>query len=152
METAPQLQFLDERLCFALYSSSKAVMGAYQPYLAEMGITYPQYLVCIALFEKGEMNVRELGAILFLDSGTLTPLLKRMEAAELVTRRRNPEDDRKVLIRLTGKAKSLSDGIAIMQREVSQKTCLQSSDFQNLKKLLQELNLRMRDIPDYQPS
>ena len=92
---------LDNQLCFALYSTSLAMTKLYKPLLAEMGLTYPQYLVMLALWECDDVTVSELGERLFLDSGTLTPLLKRMEAAGLLQRRRSEQDERRVLVTLT---------------------------------------------------
>ena len=98
---------LDDHLCFAIYSAHHAIVRMYRPLLDPMGVTYPQYLVLLALWEQDGRRVRELGADLFLDSNTLTPLLKRMQAVGLVARRRNPEDERSVLISLTEKGKAL---------------------------------------------
>ena len=98
---------LDDQLCFAIYSANHAIARMYRPLLDPMGITYPQYLVLLALWERDGRRVRELGADLMLDSNTLTPLLKRMQAADLVERTRNPEDERSVLISLTEKGKAL---------------------------------------------
>ena len=83
---------LDHQLCFALYSTSLAMTKLYKPLLSELGLTYPQYLALLALWEHDGQRVSDLGARLFLDSGTLTPLLKRMEAAALVRRERSSED------------------------------------------------------------
>jgi DNA-binding MarR family transcriptional regulator len=88
-------------VCFALYSASRAVTAFYRPVLEPLGLTYPQYLVMMLLWEHGERSVKELGTALMLDSGTLSPLLKRLEAAGLVIRRRDPTDERSVLVRLT---------------------------------------------------
>jgi MarR family transcriptional regulator, organic hydroperoxide resistance regulator len=88
---------LDHQLCFALYSSSLAMTKLYKPLLDEMGLTYPQYLVLLALWEQDGLTVSELGQRLYLDSGTLTPLLKRMEAADWLTRLRDTADERRVL-------------------------------------------------------
>lgn len=98
---------LDEQLCFAIYSANHAITRVYRPLLEPLGITYPQYLVLLALWEKDEQRVRELGAALLLDSNTLTPLLKRMQTGGLVERRRNPDDERSVLISLSEKGKAL---------------------------------------------
>ena len=98
---------LDEQLCFALYSASRAFTRAYQPLLAELGLTYPQYAVMLVLWEKDDVSVSELGERLSLDSGTLTPLLKRLEEAGIVTRARSEEDERVVRIRLTPAGKKL---------------------------------------------
>lgn len=96
-----QALLLDNQLCFALYSASLAMTKLYKPLLDDLGLTYPQYLVLLVLWEQDGVTVSELGERLFLDSGTLTPLLKRMEAAGLLTRLRDAADERRVLIRLT---------------------------------------------------
>jgi MarR family transcriptional regulator, organic hydroperoxide resistance regulator len=98
---------LDNQLCFALYSASLAMTKLYKPLLDEMGLTYPQYLALLVLWEKDGVAVSELGERLSLDSGTLTPLLKRLEAAGLVSRLRDAADERRVLIRLTGDGRQL---------------------------------------------
>ena len=98
---------LDEHLCFALYSASRAMTAAYRPLLAELGITYPQYLVLLALGEEGSISVGRLGERLQLDSGTLSPLLKRMEAGGIVRRRRSDTDERQVEVALTTDGKRL---------------------------------------------
>lgn len=98
---------LDELLCFSLYSANHAMTRLYRPLLAELGVTYPQYLVLVALWEKDSQRVSELGERLALESNTLTPLLKRMEAAGLLVRRRNPSDERSVIVALTDKGRSL---------------------------------------------
>jgi DNA-binding MarR family transcriptional regulator len=89
---------LDRQLCFALYSASLAMTKLYKPLLDALGLTYPQYLVMLVLWEHESVSVSELGAHLFLDSGTLTPLLKRMEAAGLLQRARSTQDERRVLV------------------------------------------------------
>ena len=98
---------LDHQLCFALYSASLAMTKLYKPLLEELGLTYPQYLAMLVLWETDGVTVSELGERLHLDSGTLTPLLKRLEAAELVTRLRDVQDERRVLIRLTAAGRKL---------------------------------------------
>ena len=98
---------LDHQLCFALYSASLAMTKLYKPMLDEMGLTYPQYLAMLVLWEHDGVAVSELGERLHLDSGTLTPLLKRLESAELVTRLRDVQDERRVLIRLTAAGRKL---------------------------------------------
>lgn len=92
---------LDHQLCFALYSASLAMTKLYKPMLDELGLTYPQYIAMLALWEEDGMTVSALGERLRLDSGTLTPLLKRLESAELVVRLRDVDDERRVRIRLT---------------------------------------------------
>ncbi len=98
---------LDNQLCFALYSASLAMTKLYKPVLAPMGLTYPQYLTLLALWERDGQGVSELGEKLFLDSGTLTPLLKRMEAGGWLLRRRSTDDERRVLVHLTPKGQTL---------------------------------------------
>ncbi|APE16523.1 MarR family transcriptional regulator [Mycobacterium sp. WY10] len=92
---------LDDQLCFALYSASRAVTAAYRPLLAELGLTYPQYLVLLVLWEEGRASVGRLSQRLHLDSGTLSPLLKRLEAVGFITRERCEDDERRVDIVLT---------------------------------------------------
>lgn len=108
---APQarLHTLDSQLCFALYSTMNAVSRSYAPLLDALGLTYSQYLVMLVLWERDDIAVGEIGRRLFLDSGTLTPLLKRLEAAGLVARRRNPVDERQVRIALTPEGNALRD-------------------------------------------
>jgi DNA-binding MarR family transcriptional regulator len=92
---------LSRQLCFALYSTSHAFTRAYKPLLEPLGLTYPQYLVMLVLWEEDDVTVKEIGARLQLDSGTLTPLLKRLDAAGLVTRTRDSGDERQVRVALT---------------------------------------------------
>ena len=102
-----QALLIDNQLCFALYSASLAMSKVYKPHLAALGLTYPQYVVMLALWERDGLTVSEIGERLFLDSGTLTPLLKRLEAASLITRTRDSADERRVLIELTPEGRKL---------------------------------------------
>jgi DNA-binding MarR family transcriptional regulator len=104
---ARTMQRLDHQLCFALYSSSLLMTKLYKPVLAPLGLTYPQYLVLLVLWETDRVMVSELGERLFLDSGTLTPLLKRMETAGLLTRTRAVDDERRVIVGLTAAGRAL---------------------------------------------
>jgi DNA-binding MarR family transcriptional regulator len=104
---ADRALLLDNQLCFALYSASLAMTKLYKPLLDELGLTYPQYLVMLVLWEGDGLMVSELGQRLSLDSGTLTPLLKRLEAAGLVSRMRAAEDERRVHIHLTAAGRKL---------------------------------------------
>jgi DNA-binding MarR family transcriptional regulator len=127
---------LDAQLCFALYSSSLAMTRAYKPLLSGLGLTYPQYLVLLALWQHGPMGVGELGALLFLDSGTLTPLCKRMQALGLVQRQRSAEDERHVEISLT------AAGIALRTRAEAIPPCvmqLSGCDLPQIESLTREL-------------
>ena len=103
---------LDEQLCFALYSASNRITRLYRPLLDPLGITYPQYLALLALWERAPRTVGELGQTLGLDSGTLTPLLKRLEGCALVTRTRDRADERRVLIDLTPAGAALRERAA----------------------------------------
>ena len=98
---------LDNQLCFALYSASLAMTRVYKPLLDELGLTYPQYLAMLVLWERDGLMVSELGERLYLDSGTLTPLLKRLEASGFVTRIRAVEDERRVHITLSAAGRQL---------------------------------------------
>lgn len=100
---------LDNQLCFAVYSTAHAFNRVYKPLLDRLGLTYPQYLVMLVLWEHDGVPVKDIGERLFLDSGTLTPLLKRMEAAGLIKRTRSTEDERQVLIALTPQGQSLKE-------------------------------------------
>jgi DNA-binding MarR family transcriptional regulator len=98
---------LGNQLCFAVYSTAHALNRVYKPLLAPLGLTYPQYLVMLILWEKDDVSVKEIGTRLYLDSGTLTPLLKRLEHSGLLIRRRGAEDERQVLITLTPHGRNL---------------------------------------------
>lgn len=98
---------LDKQLCFALYSASRAMTAAYRPLLDELGLTYPQYLAMLVLWEHGSATVGRLGSLLRLDSGTLSPLLKRLETQGLITRTRSAEDERAVSVALTPQGRAL---------------------------------------------
>ena len=105
--TKDALLLLDNQLCFALYSTSLAMTRVYKPLLDELSLTYPQYLAMLALWEQDGLMVSQLGEQLFLDSGTLTPLLKRLELSGLIARIRDVEDERRVHIRLTAAGRKL---------------------------------------------
>ena len=104
----PLLQ-LDNQICFAVYSAAHAFNRVYKPLLDRLGLTYPQYLVMLVLWERDDVPVKDIGERLFLDSGTLTPLLKRLEAAQLIKRTRSTEDERQVLIALTPQGQALRE-------------------------------------------
>ena len=107
---ADELLKLENQMCFPLYACSKEVVRRYTPYLDKLGLTYTQYLVMLALWEYGPTTVGELGERLYLDSGTLTPLLKKMEAKGLLERKRSAGDERRVTIELT------DEGVALKER------------------------------------
>src|ERR1700758_3592711 len=100
---------LDNQICFAIYSTAHTVNRAHKPLLDRLCLTYPQYLVMLVLWERDDVPVKDIGERLFLDSGTLTPLLKRLEAADLIKRTRSSEDERQVLIALTSQGQTLRE-------------------------------------------
>ena len=100
---------LDNQICFAVYSTAHAFNRVYKPLLDRLGLTYPQYLVMLVLWERDGVPVKDIGGRLHLDSGTLTPLLKRLEAAQLIRRTRSSEDERQVLIALTSQGQALRE-------------------------------------------
>ena len=103
---------LDNQLCFPLYARARGVVRLYTPYLNELGITYTQFITLMVLWEKGDVPIKELTGRLFLDTGTMTPLLRKMEQNGLITRTRSKEDERVVMISLTDKGRALRDQAA----------------------------------------
>jgi MarR family transcriptional regulator, organic hydroperoxide resistance regulator len=135
---ADEMLILDRQVCFALYSASRAFTNRYRPLLGELGLTYPQYLVMLVLWEREPISVKELGARLRLDSGTLSPLLKRLVAAGLITKTRCDEDERSVRVTLTTAGQELRT----RAREVpSQMLCSTGLDLDELDRLRATLNL-----------
>jgi MarR family transcriptional regulator, organic hydroperoxide resistance regulator len=116
--TLPQLQ-LDNQLCFLFHRISRELTAAYRPLLADLGLTYPQYLVMLVLWEDDGLGVGEIGERLSLDSGTLSPLLRRLESAGLVTRVRAAEDERRVTIHLTQAGRALEERAADVPGELA---------------------------------
>ncbi len=130
---------LDDQLCFALYAASRAVTARYRPMLEAIGLTYPQYLVMMLLWEEDKQTVGQLGSRLALDSGTLSPLLKRLTAAGLVTRHRRVEDERSVAIALTDAGRALEEkSYAISERMIGA-IGFDHDEFADLKRRLQLL-------------
>jgi DNA-binding MarR family transcriptional regulator len=139
---------LDDQLCFALHAASRAMTGAYAPLLDALEVTYPQYLVLLTLWEEDGACVSRIGERLHLDSATLTPLLKRLEARELLTRRRSAEDERVVEIFLTAKGKRLEKRAANIAKELFCKTQLSMSELVRLREQLKELTHRLQAAND----
>lgn len=109
---------LENQLCFPLYACSKEIIKKYKPYLDPLGLTYTQYITLMVLWEENNITVKTLGERLYLDSGTLTPLLKKMESQGLVTRERSPKDERNVYIRLTERGLALRDEALAVPRQI----------------------------------
>lgn len=135
---------LDNQLCFALYAASGLVTRAYRPLLEPLGLTYPQYLVMLALWEQAPRTVKALGQALELDSGTLTPLLKRLEAAGFVTRTRDAEDERRVQIALTQKGLALREQAADVPTALACQLHLPLEQIVDLRATLQDLARKMK--------
>lgn len=135
---APSVE-LDDQLCFALYAASRAVTARYRPMLDKMGLTYPQYLVMMLLWETDGQTVGQLGSRLALDSGTLSPLLKRLTTAGLVTRHRRVDDERSVSIQLTDAGRALESQAMDVSGEMIGALGLTIAEFDHLKAELRAL-------------
>jgi DNA-binding MarR family transcriptional regulator len=130
---------IDSQICFALYAATHALTRAYRGRLAALGLTYPQYLTLLVLWEQDGLTVRTLARRLRIDSATLTPLLKRLEAAGFVRRRRSLEDERRVEVFLTEGAHAIRARVAEVQREVKRETGLDEAAYANLRRALNAL-------------
>ncbi|MBY4595405.1 MarR family transcriptional regulator [Ottowia caeni] len=139
VSTSPPILQLDHQLCFALYSASLAMTKLYKPLLEAIGLTYPQYLVMLVLWERDDITVSDLGERLFLDSGTLTPLLKRLEASGLVERHRDPQDERRVRITLTPVGRTLRDDAECVPACVLERSRTSVPELQALTRQIQTL-------------
>jgi MarR family transcriptional regulator, organic hydroperoxide resistance regulator len=134
---------LSDQLCFDLYAASRAVTAAYRPALAELGLTYPQYLVLIVLWEQDERAVRDIAEALRLDHGTLTPLLRRMEGAGFVARHRHHWDERFVVVSLTAKGERLRSHAERIHCEMKAVLALSVQEFSDLQMTLRTLTERV---------
>jgi MarR family transcriptional regulator, organic hydroperoxide resistance regulator len=134
---------LDHQLCFALYSASLAMTKLYKPWLDEIGLTYPQYIAMLALWEEDGVTVSALGERLHLDSGTLTPLLKRLESGDFIVRLRDVEDERRVRIRLTPAGRRLKARAARIPACVLEATQCSPTDALSLTRDVQALRDRL---------
>jgi MarR family transcriptional regulator, organic hydroperoxide resistance regulator len=141
----PQLA-LDAQLCFPLYAATRAVTRSYADLLGDLGLTYPQYLTLLALWEAEQpMTVGDLGVRLRLDSGTLTPLLKRLEAAGFVIRKRDPEDERRVLVALTPDGRAAREQVTDVPARLIEATGLTHRDARELRRILGKLLATLND-------
>ncbi|KOV62732.1 MarR family winged helix-turn-helix transcriptional regulator [Streptomyces sp. MMG1121] len=139
---------LDDQLCFALYAAQRAVTAAYRPLLDDLGLTYPQYLVLLVLWEHGETSVKELARALRLDYGTISPLLKRLEGAGLVRRERAAGDERSVLVVCTGRAEELRERAARVPGALLATTGLDTQGVARLRAELWQLTERADTAAD----
>lgn len=135
---------LDKQLCFSVYVLHREIMQAYRPILNDIGLTYPQYITMMSLWEKDNVTVNQLGETLQLDSGTLTPLLKRLESKSYLTRTRSKEDERVVKIELTEKGHQLKEKASCVPVQILESLQLSLDDMKQLKtlsdKVVQKIN------------
>ncbi|CAM2156390.1 Organic hydroperoxide resistance transcriptional regulator [Pararobbsia alpina] len=136
---------LDQQICFALYSTSLAMTKIYRKVLTELGLTYPQYLVMMVLWEKDEVTVSEIGERLFLDSATLTPLLKRIEALDLIARTRAVKDERQVIVTLTSAGKKLRKQAESIPVSILCATGCEPAELMEIKNSLAKLRSKLID-------
>jgi MarR family transcriptional regulator, organic hydroperoxide resistance regulator len=144
-EERKRVLHLDEQLCFALHSAARAYDAVYRRILADSGLTYPQYLVMLVLWQHGEMSVKGLGEHLRLDSGTLSPLVKRMEAAGLVRRERSADDERSVMVLLTPDGAALRERALTIPHETLEATGLDREGLFELRSRLKRLTAALEE-------
>ncbi|PRH77010.1 MarR family transcriptional regulator [Streptomyces solincola] len=130
---------LDHQICFSLHAAARAFNGVYRTALKELGLTYPQYLVLLVLWEHGELPVKRIGERLRLDSGTLSPLLKRLEAAGYVERRRSARDERSVTVRPTAEGAALRERAVDVPRRIAAATGMEPAEVMELRAGLDRL-------------
>lgn len=141
MDEALRKLGLDDHLCFAIYSAGIAINRAYKPLLDSLGITYPQYLVLQTLWEKDGLTVGAIGERLDLESATITPIAKKLEAAGLVRRERNPNDERQVLVNLTAQGRAFREKSTCIPKELLERSALSVDQ-------LRDLNAKVRELRD----
>lgn len=131
---------LDQQVCYALSIAARRVVAAYKPLLDPLGLTHPQYLVMVALWQHGPLHVKQLGALLALDSGTLSPLLKRLDVMGLVSRRRSDSDERQVSVTLTEKGQRLRREAVTVHDQVVRRLGLDEQELAQLQAVLVRVN------------
>ena len=141
-------QKLENQLCFPLYACSREVIKQYKPFLEELDLTYTQYIAMMALWENQEMTVKELGDVLYLDSGTLTPLLKKLEAKQYVTRTRSRKDERNLIVSVTEQGQSLKEKAMKMPRAIAEYTELSREEAEALYRTLYKILARLDQRED----
>ncbi len=130
---------LENQLCFPLYACAKEIVRRYTPLLEPLGLTYTQYIAMMVMWEHKSISVRDMGKLLFLDSGTLTPMLKKMEKAGWIQRKRSESDERMVILTLTAKGKELHDKAAEIPSKMARCVALENDDALQLYSLLNKL-------------
>jgi MarR family transcriptional regulator, organic hydroperoxide resistance regulator len=145
------IQALDDFLCFAVYSANLAINRALKPVLDDLGLTYLQYIVLVALYEQDDQTVGALGDKLYLDSSTLTPLLKRMEAMGHLTRQRDPEDERQVRVRLTPQGRSLREQAFAYRGGMIEAMGLSAAEYWQLREQMGKLRANLSGAARVEP-
>ncbi len=143
---------LEEQLCFALYSATNAIIRSYRPWLRDIGLTYPQYLVLLVLWQDGDRTMGEIATRLALPPGGVTPIVERLEAAKLVERRRDASDRRVVHVNLTESGAQLEQAGIEAQRRVTCATMMPASDHAVLRAILNELTERLSTPAEHTPA
>jgi len=139
---------LENQICFKIYTAEREITKLYRDLLEELDVTYPQYLVLLVLWEKDSITVKELGQKLFLDSGTLTPMLKRMEGNELLERRRSLEDERSVIISLTKKGQELKQKAECIPSQLLKNLSMDYEELKNLDYTLTTILQRIQKVKE----
>lgn len=146
--SAPTPLDLEQQVCFGLSIAARGVVAAYRPLLEPLGLTHPQYLVMVALWQHGSQSVKELGGLLTLDSGTLSPLLKRLEVMGLVRRGREPRDERRVVVQLTAQGERLREEAEVVHERVVERLGLAPEELERLQTVLTRLiDATTRPVP-----
>lgn len=130
---------LDNQLCFPLYACAKEIVRRYKPYLDDIDLTYTQYITMMVLWEDGQINVKELGARLYLDSGTLTPVLKRLEQKNLIIRQRDVKDERSLIVSLTDEGRQLREKAVEVPYKMAGCVALDEKDAKELYRILHKM-------------
>ena len=139
MDTKYEALKIGNQLCFPLYACSREIIKRYKPFLDEIDLTYTQYIAMMVLWEQGSTTVKELGNALYLDSGTLTPLLKKMEVKGLINRRRSETDERSLIVSLTEAGEALKDKALSVPQQMASCVCLEPEEARELYRILYKL-------------
>ena len=139
MDTKYEALKIGNQLCFPLYACSREIIKRYKPFLDEIDLTYTQYIAMMVLWEQGSTTVKELGNALYLDSGTLTPLLKKMEVKGLINRRRSETDERSLIVSLTGAGEALKDKALSVPQQMASCVCLEPEEARERYRILYKL-------------
>ena len=139
MKYSDEVLRLSNQICFPLYASGKEIVRRYKPFLDKLDITYTQYLVLMVLWEKDHISVKEIGERLYLDSGTLTPLLYKLENRELIKKEKQPADERELIVSLTQKGKELKEEAKDVPPQIAKKVNLTQEEAKTLYTLLYKL-------------